>query len=353
MSKTLAFVGTYTRDGSEGIYVCDYQTGTGTLSRLGTAKLNNPSFVALHPSGHFLYAINEISEFNGEKVGSITALAISATGGITPLNCRSVGGPGPCHLCIDATGQYALVANYGGGSVCVLPIGEDGSLGEASDFIQHHGSSVNERRQKEPHAHSINLDAQNRFAYVADLGMDTVLVYELHLETGTLSLAHTIAVSPGEGPRHFDFHPNGKFAYLINEIGNTITAYQCDAVSGLLTEMQSVPSLPKDFAGTSHTADIHVSPDGRFVYGSNRGDDSIVIYAIGADGKLILVGHEPTGGKNPRNFAIDPSGNFLHAANQDTDTIVTFRIDKKSGTLEKTGEMTGLSRPVCIKFLTR
>lgn len=353
MSNTLAFVGTYTNESSEGVYAFNYNSNTGELSPIGSAKLNNPSFVALHPSGKYLYAINEISELNGEKVGAISALAISDSGELTELNVQSVKGPGPCHLCIDATGKYALVANYGGGSVCVLPIGEDGSLQEASDFIQHHGSSVNERRQKEPHAHSINLDAQNRFAYVADLGMDKILVYELHHNTGKLSLAHSVAVSPGEGPRHFDIHPNGKYAYVINEIGNTVNAYNYDATTGALTEIQSINTLPADFTTTSHTADIHVSPDGKFVYGSNRGHDSIAIYAVANDGTLTLVGQEPTGGKNPRNFAIDPSGNFLLAANQDTHNIVTFRINKEEGTLHKTGAEASVSRPVCIKFLTK
>lgn len=353
MSNTLAYVGTYTRDGSEGIYIYNYNTETGELSPIGSAKSDNPSFLAIHPSGKFLYAVNEISEFDGEKAGGISAFAIGETGELTALNMQSVKGPGPCHLCIDATGKYALVANYGGGSVCVLPINEDGSLQEASDFIQHEGSSVNPRRQQEPHAHSINLDAQNRFAYVADLGMDKVLVYELNLETGKLSLAHSVSVAPGEGPRHFDIHPNGKYAYLINEIGNTVNAYNYDATTGNLEETQSINTLPKDFSETSHTADIHVSPDGKFVYGSNRGHDSIAIYAIGENGSLSLVGQEPTGGENPRNFGLDPAGNFLLAANQNTDNIVTFKIDKTNGTLSKTGAEVSVSRPVCIQFLTR
>lgn len=353
MSNTLAYVGTYTRDGSKGIYAFNYNTETGELALIGTTESDNPSFLAIHPSGKYLYAINEISEINGEKAGGISAFAIADSGELTALNQQSVKGPGPCHLCIDATGKYALVANYGGGSVCVLPIAEDGSLQEASDFIQHAGSSVNERRQKEPHAHSINLDAQNRFAYVADLGLDKVLAYELNLETGTLTLAQTTTVTPGEGPRHFDMHPNGKNAYLINEIGNTVNAYNYDATTGALTETQSINTLPRDFTETSHTADIHVSPDGRFVYGSNRGHDSIAIYAIDDNDTLTLVGQEPTGGKNPRNFAIDPTGNFLLAANQDTANVVTFRINKTDGTLEKTGAEVEVPRPVCIKFLQK
>lgn len=353
MSDTLAYVGTYTRDGSEGIYIYKYNTETGELSPIGSAKSDNPSFLAIHPSGKFLYTVNEISEFDGEKAGGISAFAIGETGELTALNMQSVKGPGPCHLCIDATGKYALVANYGGGSVCVLPINEDGSLQEASDFIQHEGSSVNPRRQQEPHAHSINLDAQNRFAYVADLGMDKVLVYELNLETGKLALAHSVSVAPGEGPRHFDMHPNGKYAYLINEIGNTVNAYKYDTTTGNLEETQSINTLPEDFGETSHTADIHVSPDGKFVYGSNRGHDSIAIYAIAENGSLSLVGQEPTGGENPRNFGLDPAGNFLLVANQNTDNIVTFKIDKTNGTLTKTGAEVSVSRPVCIQFLTR
>ena len=353
MSNTLAYVGTYTRDGSKGIYTFNYNADTGELSLIGTTESENPSFLAIHPSGKYLYAVNEISEINGEKAGGISAFAIADSGELTPLNQQSVKGTGPCHLCIDATGKYALVANYGGGSVCVLPIAEDGSLQEASDFIQHEGSSVNERRQKEPHAHSINLDPQNRFAYVADLGMDKVLVYELNLDTGKLTLAQTTSVTPGEGPRHFDIHPNQKNAYLINEIGNTVNAYNYDAETGALSETQSINTLPPDFTETSHTADIHVSPDGKFVYGSNRGHDSIAIYAIGNDGKLTLVGIEPSGGKNPRNFGLDPSGNFLLAAHQDTNNIVTFRINKEDGTLTKTGAETEVPRAVCVKFLQK
>lgn len=353
MSNTFAFVGTYTRDGSVGIYTYHYNAETGELSAVGSVESDNPSFLAIHPSGKYLYAVNEISEINGEKAGAISAFAIADSGELTPLNQQSVKGPGPCHLCIDATGKYALVANYGGGSVCVLPINEDGSLQEASDFIQHEGSSINERRQKEPHAHSINLDTQNRFAYVADLGMDKVLAYALNLETGKLNLAQTISVTPGEGPRHFDFHPNGKNAYLINEIGNTVNAYNYDAATGALTETQSLTTLPSDFTETTHTADIHVSPDGKFVYGSNRGHDSIAIFAIAPDGTLTSVGQEPTGGKNPRNFALDPSGNFLLAANQNTCNIVTFRINKENGTLEKTGAEVEVPWPVCIKFLQK
>jgi 6-phosphogluconolactonase len=353
MSNVLAFVGTYTRDDSVGVYAYTFDVDTGELFPIGSAPLDNPSYLALHPSGKVLYAINEVSEFNGEKGGAISALAISDSGDLTLLNQQSVKGPGPCHLCIDATGKYALVANYGGGSVCVLPIGEDGALHEASDFIQHEGSSINERRQKEPHAHSINLDTQNRFAYVADLGMDKVLAYELDLQTGKLALAQTVTVKPGQGPRHFDMHPNGKYAYLINEIGNTVNAYDYEASTGALTQIQSINTLPDGFFGSSHTADIHVSPDGRFVYGSNRGHDSITIYAVGQDGRLTRVGQEPTGGENPRNFAIDPEGNFLLAANQNTNNIVTFRINKEDGGLEKTGAEINVPRPVCLKFLQR
>lgn len=353
MSNTLAYVGTYTRDGSEGIYVFNYNTETGELSQIGTAKSENPSFLALHPSGDFLYAINEVGEFNGETAGAISAFAIDASGQLTPINQQSVKGTGPCHLCIDATGEYALVANYGGGSVCVVPINDDGSLGIASDFIQHEGSSVNPRRQQEPHAHSINLDSQNRFAYVADLGMDKVLAYELDLSTGKLALAHAISVAPGEGPRHFDMHPNGQYAYLINEIGNTVNVYDYDASTGNLTEKQSINTLPDNFSERSHTADIHVSPDGKFVYGSNRGHDSIAIYAVANDGTLTLVGQEPTGGGNPRNFAISPDGNYLLAENQDTNNIVTFKINKEDGTLTKTGAEVSVPKPVCLKFLQR
>ena len=339
MSDIIAYIGTYTRDGSEGIYIHRYDAETGQLSPVGSAGSENPSFLAIHPTGRFLYAVNEISEFNGEKAGAISAFSISdETSELSFINQQSTGGPGPCHLNIDATGQYAVVANYGGGSTCLLPINEDGSLSKASDFVQHEGSSVNPKRQQGPHAHSANISPNNRRVYVPD---------------GKL-VPHdppSISVAPGEGPRHLAFHPNGQYAYLINEIGNTVNAYAYDADTGTLTELQSISTLPDDFSDTSHTADIHVSPDGKFVYGSNRGHDSVAIFAVDeSNGTLTSVGIQSTGGQGPRNIAIAPDGNHLIAENQGTGTIVSFAINRETGELTATGNEIEVPRPVCLKF---
>ena len=353
MAQMFAYIGTYTRDGSEGIYICHYNPDTGALAEVGVAKSNNSSFLALHPTGQYLYAINEAGDYQGEKAGDLSAFSINrTTGALTFLNQLSTQGAAPCHVCVTNDGTCAIVVNYSGGSTCAFELATDGSLKTVSTFIQHTGSSIHPKRQEGPHAHSANLDAQNCFVYVADLGLDKVLIYKVN--NGKLTPANPafVTVTPGQGPRHFDFHPNGKYAYLINEIGNTVCAYTCNATTGALTEIQNIPTLPNSFSGNSHTADIHVSPDGKYLYGSNRGHNSIVIYAIDqATGKLTLVGHEPTGGDNPRNFAIDPAGNFLLVANQNTHTIVSFRIDKTSGKLQATGQEIRVPRPVCIKFL--
>jgi 6-phosphogluconolactonase len=267
----------------------------------------------------------------------------------------SVESENPTFLAIHPTGRFLYAAN-GGGSICMLPINEDGSLNEASDFVQHEGSSVNAKRQQGPHAHSANISPNNRSVYIADLGLDKVLIYDLDLDNGKL-VPHdppSVTVAPGEGPRHFAFHPNGQYAYLINEIGNTVNTYAYDVETGNLTELQSITNLPSDFTGTNHTADIHVSPDGKFVYGSNRGHDSITIYAIDeSTGQLTLVGHQSTGGQSPRNIALAPDGNHLLAENQGTGTIVSFVINRDTGELTAAGHEVEVSRPVCLKFLQR
>ena len=242
----------------------------------------------------------------------------------------------------------------GGGSVAVFPIGKDGRLGEASDFVQHTGSSVNPRRQSEPHAHSIMIDPENRFAFAPDLGLDKILIYKLNLEDGSLTAnAQPWArVHPGAGPRHLDFHPNGKYAYVINELDSTFTAFRYDANTGTLTEIQTISTLPEDFDGTSHCADVHVHPSGKFLYGSNRGHDSIVICAIDEEtGMLSYIGCESTQGQAPRNFGLNPEGTFLLAANQSTNTIVTFAVDADTGELTATGNVAEVPNPVCLKML--
>ena len=363
--EMLVYVGTYTSGKSEGIYVYRMDKSTSALEFVSkTTGVDNPSFLAIHPQQSYLYAVNEIGEFAGKPSGAVSAFSIDPkTGKLTYLNQQPSHGPGPCHLSIDKTGKFVLVANYSGGSVCVLPIQDDGRLGEATDFIQHQGSSVNPRRQEGPHAHSITLSPDNRYVFAADLGLDKIMIYQFDLAAGKLKPNDEpcVEVKPGAGPRHFDFHPNSRYAYLINELDNTIIAYAYDEVNGTLKEIQTVPTLPKDFEDVSHCADVHVSPSGKFVYGSNRGHDSIVIFAIDAEtgaqshpenrGKLTYVGHEPTQGKTPRNFAIDPTGTFLLAANQATDTIITFRIDQQTGKLTPTGHVTEVPQPVCLKII--
>ena len=357
MSDYLVYIGTYTNTDSEGIYVYRLNMSNGRLSRVSTMSgIENPSFLDISPDQRFLYAIGEISEMDDKPGGAAASYAIDQqSGALTHLNTETTVGSGPCHVHVDRTGSYLLVANYGGGSVALLPIREDGSLGPASDFIQHEGSSVNPNRQNEPHAHSIMVAPNNKHAFAPDLGMDKILIYSIDLENGKLVHAAQpfVKVDPGEGPRHFDFHPNGRFAYVINEIGNTIVAYNYDAERGGLEPIQTVPTLPAAFDGISHTADIHVHPNGRFLYGSNRGHDSIVICAVDErSGTLEVLGHEPTGGENPRNFGIDPTGTYLLAANQDTNDIFTFTIDGDTGSLTRCDQVAQVPRPVCLKFVS-
>jgi len=362
MAKTcFLYVGTYTRGPSpgehrnEGIYVFRFDAETGALEGLGaTGGPLDPSFLALHPNGRFLYAVGEILDYRGKESGAVYAYARDpVTGTLSYLNEQPSLGTWPCHLSAEATGRYLVVANYLSGSVVMLPIRPDGSLGEAADLVQHQGSSVNPKRQEGPHAHAIMVSPDNRYAFAPDLGLDQVISYRLDLERGKLvpnDLPHT-RTAPGAGPRHFDFHPNGRWAYLINEIGNTLSAYAYDAEGGTLTLLNTAPTLPAGFSGTSHTADIHVHPNGRFVYGSNRGHDSITICAIDqTTGQVAVVGHEPTQGKTPRNFAIDPSGTFLLAANQ-SGSIVVFRIDPNTGRLSPTGHSASVPSPVCLKLI--
>jgi 6-phosphogluconolactonase len=355
-ASVLVYVGTYTDGESKGIHVCRMNLADGTLEPTGqVAETKSPSFLAIHPNRRFLYAANETDRFEDKPTGSVSAFTIDPrTGGLTALNQRASGGVWPCHLSVDATGKFVLVANYLSGTVAMLPIEKDGRLSEASDVVQHKGKGVNPSRQEGPHAHSITLDAANRYAFAADLGIDKVMIYRLDLDKGRLvpNRQPWVNVKPGSGPRHFDFHPNGKFAYLINELGCTMIAFEYDPAQGVLSEVQTVSTLPEGWKGVSHCADIHVHPSGKFVYGSNRGHDSIVICAIDpGTGKLTVRGCESTRGKTPRNFAIDPTGSYLLAANQDTNNIVIFRIDKETGLLSATGREVKIPKPVCVRFM--
>lgn len=354
-SPLWVFVGTYTGGESKGIYRLEMDPATGKLSGAElAAETPSPSFLAIHPGGRFLFAVNEVAEFEGRGAGSVASFALdTGSGALKAINRRPSGGAGPCHLVVDRAGRTVLVANYGGGTVAALPIAPDGMLGSPLSTIEHEGKSVDPRRQEAPHAHSINLDAANRHAIAADLGIDKLMIYSFNAENGVLAPAGSVAVEPGSGPRHFAFHPDGTHAYVINELANTVTAFGYDARAGDLKPFQTITTLPEGFEGESYTAEVVVHPSGKFLYGSNRGHDSLAIFAVDADGRLTPVGHQETGGETPRNFNIDPSGRWLVAANQGSNSLVVFRIDPETGKLEQVGEPVEVPMPVCVKFVAK
>jgi 6-phosphogluconolactonase len=353
--ELLVYVGTYTSGKSEGIYLYRLNLTSGELKHnLTTKGVKDPSFLSLAPSRRFLYAVNELEEFAGKKSGAVSAFAVDQrTGELKLLNQQPSLGGAPCYVVVDRTGRFVLVANYSGGNVAVLPVRSDGSLGEATDVKQDLGSSINAERQEGPHAHCVVVHPSNRFAYACDLGTDKIMNFRFDAQRGKLipNRRPWMQVKPGAGPRHLTFHPSGKYAYVINELHATVTAFACDPIQGNLREVQTVPTLPKDFTDADTSADIHVSPNGRFLYCSNRGHDSIAAFKINPrNGELTFIAHESTGGKTPRNFAIDPTGAFLLVANQKSDNIVTFRLDTKTGRLGATGHVAEVPSPVCLKF---
>jgi 6-phosphogluconolactonase len=356
--KYLFYVGTYTEEGSKskGIYAYRYDAATQEVTPLGlAAETTNPSFLALDPNGKFLYAVNEVQNYKGPNSGGVSAFSIDrATGKLTFLNEVASRGADPCYITLDKTGKYVLVANYTGGNVAVFPVLADGKLGDASAFIQHSGHGTNPKRQEGPHAHSIDLSPDNRFAMVDDLGLDELLVYKFDSAKGTLTPNDPpfAKLDDGAGPRHFALAPSGKFAYVVAEMHSTVTAFSADLKSGTFHPIQTLSALPKDFKGQNDDAEIEIHPSGKFLYASNRGHDSIAVFAVDpANGTLTPVEHTLTGGKEPRNFAIDPTGKLLFAENQNSDTIVIFRIDQKTGKLTPTGKILEVARPVCVKFL--
>lgn len=355
-SQMLVFVGSYASAEQEALYVYRFDSAKGALQKVSAfTGLPNPTFLALHPGGRWLYSIGETGNYQGKREGCVAAFAVdSSAGTLKLLNQQSTGGPGPCHLSVDAGGRCAVAANYSGGSVCALPIGDDGLLKPAASFHQHSGQGPNAKRQEGPHAHSANLSPDQRFVFVCDLGIDRVVAYALDAARSALTPypAGNLSLAPGAGPRHMTFHPSRRFAYVINELGNTVDACLYDETSGTLRIQQSVPTLPQGYTDESTTADVHVSPDGRFLYGSNRGHDSLAIYAIDpVSGLLAPLGHESTRGRTPRNFGLDPSGNWLLAANQATNNIIVFRRNPENGRLTPAGAVTDVPRPVCVKFL--
>jgi len=348
------YVGTYTRGRSEGVYLLDLDPKTGALTSHGlVARAENPSFLTLHPDGGHLYAANEVSRLLGRRSGGVSAFRIDRkTGSLRFLNRQPTRGGAPCYIAVDSAGSNVLVADYGGGSVAVFPIRENGKLRKASAFVQHTGSGPNPSRQEGPHAHSIRVDPTNRFALAADLGLDKVIVYRYDPRTGALAANDPphADVSPGAGPRHMAFHPNGEFVYLVNELDLTVTVFKYDGERGALSIIQTISTLPGDVEDGYSGADIHVHPSGKFLYASNRGHDTIAVFAIDSDsGRLTAAGHEPTRGRTPRNFAIDPTGRFLIAANQNSDSVVVFCIDQESGALTPTEYTASVPSPVCLR----
>lgn len=348
---SLVFVGTYTKGNkSEGVYAFRHDPATGNLTPIhqSLAKIENPSFLAADSAKGRLFVVSETPK------GQVVALRFDKeSGALTLVNQQPAMGDDPCHLSVAKGGGYVLVANYSSGTFALLPVGADGSLHPATDTIHDKGTGPNKARQEAPHAHSINFDASGKLAYGCDLGIDKIMVFRPNAKTGKL-VANTpgsVSIHPGGGPRHFAFHPKKRFAYAINELDCTVTAFAFEPTSGALTELQTITTLPRPFQSGDSCADIHVSPDGKFLYGSNRGHDSIAIFSINATtGKLTVVGHESTQGKTPRNFALDPTGSFLYAANQNSDSIVIFRVDKKTGKLTATGQKLSVPAPVCVLF---
>jgi 6-phosphogluconolactonase len=356
--KLWVFVGTYTGGKSKGIYRCELDLATGQLSDPTlAAETTNPSFLAIHPSHRFLYTVGEVGRFEGKSSGAVNAFTLDPKSGeLKALNAQPSSGGGACYLVVDHGGKHVLVANYGGGNASVLAIGEDGRLGERTAFVQHEGKGSDPGRQEAPHAHSINLDAANRHAFVADLGLDRVLIYRYDADKGTLAKNDppSVALPDRSGPRHFAFHPSGRYAYVINEMANTVTAMSYDAERGILKPVQTVTTLPEGFKGQSWTAEVQVHPSGKFLYGSNRGHNSIAVFLIDEkSGELTPAGHATDGIKVPRNFGIDPTGKYLLVANQDGDSILVFSIDPKTGALKATGAKVEVAKPVCVKFVTK
>ncbi|HEX8492516.1 MAG TPA: lactonase family protein [Pyrinomonadaceae bacterium] len=356
LRELLLYVGTYTTGKSEGIYLYRLNLASGELKHARTIKgVVNPSFIALDNSRRYLYAVNEVDEFGGQKSGAVSAFSIDRrTGGLRLLNQQPSLGRAPCYVTVDTTDRFVLVANYWGGNVSILPVRNDGSLGEATDVQQFTGSSVNRERQEAPHAHCILLDKTNRHAYACDLGTDKIMLYRFDAKRGKLipNEMPFARVKAGAGPRHLAFHPRNRYAYVANELDLTVTAFEHNQARGALTELQTVSTLPPGLTAASTSADIHVSPDGKFLYVSNRGHDRLAAFEIDArTGKLSLIAHTPTQGKTPRNFTIDPTGAYLLVANQNSDSIVTFRIDKQTGRLTPTGHVAEVPSPVCLKLI--
>lgn len=350
------YFGTYSSAAGKGIYRASFDAATGQLSPAELAvEARDPAFLAVHPGGDYLYALDERSDPGRDPSAGLAAYAVDRrTGALRLLNRQSAGGSGPCHLAVDASGRLLLVANYAGGSSAVAPIGVDGSLMGPARAIQHAGRSVNPKRQTAPHAHGIYPSPDNRHALVPDLGIDQVLVYRVDAAGPALAPESPagIALPPGSGPRHLAFHPSGRYAYVINELACTLTVFRWG--QGRLESLQSLPTLPPGEAQRPEysTAEVVAHPGGRFVYGSNRGHNTIVAYTVdGVTGRLALAGHTPTGGRTPRHFTLDPTGGWMLVENQDSNSVVVFKVDAATGALAPTGQVREVPSPVCAVFV--
>lgn len=357
--EMLVYIGTYTsgKSKSEGIYICKLNLSNGELAPYKTVKnVIEPSYLTIDKNRKYLYAVNETEEYEGKKSGAVSAFAIDQkTGDLQFLNKQPSLGGAPCYLSASDNGKFVLVANYVGGNVAVLPVEAGGKLGASIDLEQHSGTGPNKDRQETAHAHSIILDNKNRFAVSCDLGVDKIFIYDFDAQNGKLKLNKPpfFQTEAGAGPRHLVFHQNGKFAFVIDELDSTITALAYDGKQGTLAKIQTVSTLPENFKGANTGADIHISPDGKFLYGSNRGHDSIAAYKIDEKtGKLDFISRTSTQGKTPRNFAIDPTGQFLLAANQNSDSVIVFRINEKTGEMQPTGSRAEIPIPVCLKLIS-
>jgi 6-phosphogluconolactonase len=332
---------------SLGIYALRYDPTSGGISRIDVAaRTDNPSWLALHPTGRFLYAVNEADD------GAVSAFAVDAdSGGLTPLNRVSTRGASPCHIAVDGGGRCAYVANYGSGTVSVHPIGEDGAIGESADIVRHYGSSVHRQRQTEPHPHCVAISTDDAFALVPDLGTDRIMVYRVDPLSGRLEGNDPpfAAASPGQGPRHAVFHPGGDLVYAVNELGSTVTSFRFDRARGALERAHNVSTLPDGWRGDNTAADLHVHPRGHLLFASNRGHDSIVTFEIDEEGGMRRLAVTRSGGRTPRGFTLDPAGSHLLVAHQASDHLVSFRIEEKSGDLEQVWEGR-LPSGVCLAF---
>lgn len=362
-AESLIYVGTYTGAKSKGIYLFRMRTSDDpnipqyvTMTPLGlVAETPNPSFLEIDAKRGVLFCVNEIDEFNGKKSGAVSAFTIDRpTGKLTLLNQQSSGGAGPCHLALDRDASHLVVANYAGGSVAVLPIAPDGRLGEATDVRQHNGKSVHPTRQQGPHAHGVTFSPDNRFVFVCDLGLDKVMIYKFDAPTGKLTPHEPafVALKPGAGPRHLAFRPDGKFAYVINELSSTVTAFAYDAPAGALKELQTVSTLPPYFDGANTAAEIAVHPSGKYLFASNRGHHSVVLFNIDpADGTLAYVEDQSTYGTTPRHFGMDAAGKHIAVANQDAGNLLILRVDPENARLKPAGNVTETPSPACAQFL--